>query len=146
MELNDERIKAAEHLGTVSKEQWRLFFLACDAAQAVTAGVMQGGDLISESPQQVRQMPYFLLADEWSAWITAFYQQEIVTDIAWTQIVEIQEPQWRPRDAPEALVALVLYVRRDRFVDGAFASNVHNGDVQFAIAKLAEEYRPNHTD
>jgi hypothetical protein len=103
---------------------------------------MQGGDLVSETPEKVYQMPFFVLSREWSQWVHAFYRQELLADIAWMEIPEIREPHWRPSDAAEALVALVLYVRRDRFVEGGLAANIRQGDVQFAIAKLSEVFRP----
>jgi hypothetical protein len=142
MNLREERMKAEEHLQAVTEEQWRLFFLACDATQGVPAGEMHGGDLVSESPEKVFRMPFFVLSREWSRWVHAFYQQEILADIAWMEIPEIKVPHWRPSDAAEALVALVLYVRRDRFVEGGLAANIRQGDVQYAISKLAEEFRP----
>ncbi|MSY31548.1 MAG: hypothetical protein F2729_01350 [Actinobacteria bacterium] len=142
MNLREARLKAGEHLQAVTEEQWRLFFLAYDATQGVPAGEMHGGDLVSEFPKKVFQMPFFVLSREWSRWVRAFYQQEILADIAWMEIPEIKEPHWRPSDAAEALVALVLYVRRDRFVEGGLAANIRQGDVQYAISKLAEEFRP----
>ena len=142
MNLREERFKAEEHLKAVTEEQWRLFFLACDATQGVPAGEMHGGDLVSETPEKVYRMPFFVLSREWSRWVRAFYAQKILADIAWMEIPEIRVPNWRPSDAAEALVALVLYVRRDRFVEGGLASNIRQGDVQYAISKLAEEFRP----
>ena len=142
MSLRKERLKAEVHLRAVSKEQWRLFCLACDATQGVPAGEMHGGDLVSELPKKVFRMPFFVLSREWSRWVHAFYRQEILADIAWMEIPEIKVPHWRPSDAAEALVALVLYVRRDRFVEGGLAANIRQGDVQYAISKLAEEFRP----
>ena len=140
--LPEARLKAEEHLKAVTEEQWRLFFLACDVAQGVPAGEMQVGDLVSETPEKVYQMPFFVLSREWSQWVRAFYRQELLADIAWMEIPEIREPHWRPSDAAEALVALVLYVRRDRFVEGGLAANIRQGDVQFAISKLSEVFRP----
>ncbi len=142
MSLREQRLKAEQHLRTVTEEQWRLFFLACDATLGVPAGEMRGGEQVSETPTRVYQMPFFALSREWSQWVRAFYRQEILADIAWMEIPEIREPNWRPSDAAEALVALVLYVRRDRFVEGGLAANIRQGDVQFAISKLAEEFRP----
>lgn len=142
MNLRDARMKAEEHLQAVTEEQWRIFFLACDATQGVLAGEMHGGDLVSETPEKVYRMPFFTLSREWSQWVHAFYRQEILADIAWMDIPEIKVPHWRPSDAAEALVALVLYVRRDRFVEGGLAANIRQGDVQFAISKLSEEFRP----
>ena len=142
MSLRKERLKAEVHLRAVSKEQWRLFFLASDATRGVPAGEMHGGDLVSEAPEKVYRMPYFVLSREWEGWIQECYQQKILTDIAWMDIPEIHVPNWRPSDAAEALVALVLYVRRDRFVEGGLAANIRQGDVQHAISKLAEEFRP----
>ena len=141
MNLREERFKAEEHLQAVTEEQWRLFFLACDATQGVPAGEMHGGDLVSDFPEKLYRMPYFVLSQEWERWVHALYEQKILTDIAWTDIPEIRVPSWRPSDAAEALVALVLYVRRDRFVEGGLASNICQGDVQHAISKLAEEFR-----
>ena len=141
MNLREQRLKAEEHLKAVTEEQWRLFFLACEAAQGAPAGEMHGGDLLSEFPKKVFQMPFFVLSREWSLWVRAFYQQDILADIAWMDITEIREPHWRPSDAAEALVALVFYVRRDRFVEGGLAENIRQGDVQYAISKLAEEFR-----
>ena len=142
MTLHDQRMKAEQHLRTVTKEQWRNFFVASDIALGVPAGEMYGGELVSEVPKKVYQMPYFMLAREWERWIHAFYDQKIVTDIAWMEIPEVHEPHWQPADAAEALVALVLYVRRDRFVEGGLASNIRQGEVQYAISLLADEFRP----
>jgi len=142
MNLPEARLRAEEHLKAVTEEQWRLFFLACDMAQGAPAGEMHGGDLLPETSKNVHQMPFFVLSREWSQWVRTFYRQEILADIAWMQIPEIREPHWRPSDAAEALVALVLYVRRDRFVEGGLAANIRQGDVQFAISKLSEEFRP----
>lgn len=146
MSLHEERLKAHEHLQTVTAAQWRSFFLASDATQGVPAGEMHGGDQVSGASENLHRMPFFVLSREWSRWVKAFYAQNIVTDIAWMKLPEIRVPNWRPSDAAEALVALVLYVRRDRFVEGALGSNIRHGDVQYAIAKLAEEFRPRNND
>jgi len=142
MKLLNERMRAGKHLETVTKEQWCLFFRACDGVHGVPAGQMHGGDLVSDATEQVRQMPYFQLAKEWQRWLHTFYHQNFITAIEWVDIPETREPNWRPRDAAEALVALVLYVRRDRFVEGGLASNIRQGDVEFAISKLTQEFRP----
>ncbi|CAB4869689.1 unannotated protein [freshwater metagenome] len=142
MTLSDARTKAERHLQTVTSEQWRQFFIASDNALGVAAGEVNGGELLSEVPHKLYRMPFFALTREWERWIHALYEQKILTDIAWMEIPEIRVPDWRPADATEALVALVLYVRRDRFVEGGLASNIRHGDVHYAISKLAEEFRP----
>lgn len=140
MSFAADKSTVVEHLATVTPEQWRAFFAAFDRAQTVGPGQMRGGEAIEMDGRSVITMPYFSMADEWIGWTSAFYNENVHCAVNWTSWHAEKGENWIPSDAPEAVMALVLYVRRSRFVEGSLAVDIRSGRVLHAMTLLRATY------
>ncbi len=140
MTLASEKPIAAEHLATVTPQQWRAFFGAFAKAQGLEPGKMLGGDVVERDGRQVIMMPFFAMAKEWITWEEEFYNQNIFCPVDWTSWREEIHKDWRPSDATEAAMSLVLFIRRNRFCEGALASDIYAGRVHYSMKLLIEAY------
>ena len=136
MTFADEKLKVLEHLPTVTPAQWGAFFGAFEKARNLGPGRMLGGEGVEKDGRMVFSMPFYAMTNEWISWEEAFYHQNIFCPIDWVSLREERYDGWLPSDAAEAVMALVVYIRRNRFAEGALAGDIREGHVHHAMGLL----------